>query len=208
MATARRTPRRDARGGGGVLPARLPRRAGGRGGDPPLRPAPPGAALRRHADVLGPARASMPHGSVGGSRAAELFEEGFARLLRRSLPRPRRVPAADARFPPASPMLANLGAFLGSLLYGLPGILPSARRPARPGPSGGSSCRRAGARSRWSGCGSVAVPLAWSPGMGPTTRPSSSANGTGSARVERPPRRAISGSSRSTTRARGMTELP
>ena len=43
---------------------------------------------------------------------------------------PDEFPAADERFPQASPMLANLGAFLCSLYYGLPGIRPSLRDPA------------------------------------------------------------------------------
>ncbi len=63
-------------------------------------------------------------------RSAELFEEGFAAFFDDPFLAPDEFPAADARFPQASPMLANLGAFLGSLVYGLPGILPSLADPA------------------------------------------------------------------------------
>ena len=62
-------------------------------------------------------------------RAAGLFEEGFGAFFDDPFLAPDEFPASDARFPQASPMLANLGAFLGSLLYGLPGILPSLADP-------------------------------------------------------------------------------
>ncbi|HEX7950259.1 MAG TPA: hypothetical protein VF494_07905 [Candidatus Limnocylindrales bacterium] len=63
-------------------------------------------------------------------RAAELFERGYAAFFDDPFGAPDEYPAADARFPRASPMLANLGAFLSSLFYGLPGILPNAGDPA------------------------------------------------------------------------------
>ncbi len=63
-------------------------------------------------------------------RAAELFERGYAAFFDDPFLAPDEYPAADDRFPQASPMMANLGAFLGSLLYGLPGILPSVDDPA------------------------------------------------------------------------------
>jgi len=62
-------------------------------------------------------------------RAAELFEDGYAAFFDDPFGAPDEYPAADSRFPQASPMLANLGAFLSSLLYGLPGILPTAGDP-------------------------------------------------------------------------------
>lgn len=62
-------------------------------------------------------------------RAAELFDQGYAAFFDDPFWAPDEYPAADARFPQASPMLANLGAFLGSLFYGLPGILPNAGDP-------------------------------------------------------------------------------
>jgi len=61
--------------------------------------------------------------------AAELFERGYAAFFDDPFDAPDEFPAADDRFPQASPMLANLGAFLTSLLYGLPGILPTAADP-------------------------------------------------------------------------------
>ena len=62
-------------------------------------------------------------------RAAELFETGYAAFFDDPFLAPDEYTSAATRFPPASPMLANLGAFLGSLLYGLPGILPSVGEP-------------------------------------------------------------------------------
>ena len=62
--------------------------------------------------------------------AAELFERGFGAFFDDPFRAPDEFPADDDRFPDASPMLANLGAFLGSLLYGLPGILPNSGAPA------------------------------------------------------------------------------
>ena len=62
--------------------------------------------------------------------SARLFEEGYAAFFDDPFGAPDEFPAADGRFPQASPMLANLGAFLGSLLYGLPGMLPSFADPA------------------------------------------------------------------------------
>ena len=59
------------------------------------------------------------------SRAAELFERGFAAFFDDPFLAPDEFAADDDRFPQASPMLANLGAFLSSLSLGLPGILPS-----------------------------------------------------------------------------------
>jgi trehalose/maltose hydrolase-like predicted phosphorylase len=61
--------------------------------------------------------------------AAELFDRGYAAFFDDPFDAPDEFPADDARFPQASPMLANLGAFLSSLLYGLPGILPTAADP-------------------------------------------------------------------------------
>jgi hypothetical protein len=61
--------------------------------------------------------------------AAELFEKGYAAFFDDPFDAPDEFPAADSRFPQASPMMANLGAFLSSLLYGLPGILPNAAEP-------------------------------------------------------------------------------
>jgi hypothetical protein len=57
--------------------------------------------------------------------AAELFERGYAAFFDDPFDAPDEYEAADERFPQASPMMANLGAFLSSLLYGLPGILPN-----------------------------------------------------------------------------------
>jgi trehalose/maltose hydrolase-like predicted phosphorylase len=64
------------------------------------------------------------------ARSAELFERGFAAFFDDPFGAPDEYQASDDRFPPASPMLANLGAFLSSLLYGLPGIVPNAGEPA------------------------------------------------------------------------------
>ena len=61
--------------------------------------------------------------------AAELFDRGYARFFDDPFWAPDEYEAEDARFPPASPMLANLAAFLDSLLYGLPGIVPNAADP-------------------------------------------------------------------------------
>jgi hypothetical protein len=58
-------------------------------------------------------------------RAAELFDRGYAAFFDDPFLAPDEFPADDHRFPQASPMMANLGAFLMSLYYGLPGILPS-----------------------------------------------------------------------------------
>ncbi len=63
-------------------------------------------------------------------RSAELFEQGYAAFFDDPFLAPDEYPAAAERFPQASPMLANLGAFLGSLLYGLPGILPNVGDPS------------------------------------------------------------------------------
>jgi hypothetical protein len=63
-------------------------------------------------------------------RATELFERGYSAFFDDPFLAPDEYPAADERFPQASPMMANLGAFLGSLLYGLPGILPSFDEPS------------------------------------------------------------------------------
>ena len=63
-------------------------------------------------------------------RAADLFERGYAAFFDDPFLAPDEYPAADDRFPQASPMMANLGAFLGSLLYGLPGIRPNLDNPA------------------------------------------------------------------------------
>jgi hypothetical protein len=57
--------------------------------------------------------------------AAELFERGYAAFFDDPFDAPDEYEAADERFPQASPMMANLGAFLSSLLFGLPGILPN-----------------------------------------------------------------------------------
>ena len=62
-------------------------------------------------------------------QAADLFDRGYARFFDDPFWAPDEYPAADDRFPPASPMLANLGAFLDSLLYGLPGLVPNAADP-------------------------------------------------------------------------------
>ena len=61
--------------------------------------------------------------------AAELFDRGYAAFFDDPFDAPDEYPAADDRFPQASPMMANLGAFLSSLLYCLPGILPNAADP-------------------------------------------------------------------------------
>jgi protein-glucosylgalactosylhydroxylysine glucosidase len=61
--------------------------------------------------------------------AAELFDRGYANFFDDPFWAPDEYEASDERFPPASPMLANLGAFLDSLLYGLPGIAPNAADP-------------------------------------------------------------------------------
>jgi hypothetical protein len=63
-------------------------------------------------------------------RAAELFDRGYAAFFDDPFLAPDEFPADDDRFPQASPMMANLGAFLMSLYYGLPGILPSLAEPA------------------------------------------------------------------------------
>ncbi|HET7028947.1 MAG TPA: hypothetical protein VFI34_00425 [Candidatus Limnocylindrales bacterium] len=61
--------------------------------------------------------------------AADLLDRGYAAFFDDPFWAPDEYPAADERFPPASPMLANLGAFLGSVLTGFPGILPSLADP-------------------------------------------------------------------------------
>ncbi|HEX3427194.1 MAG TPA: hypothetical protein VHS36_00160 [Candidatus Limnocylindrales bacterium] len=61
--------------------------------------------------------------------SAELFDQGYAAFFDDPFNAPDEFPAADTRFPQASPMVANLGAFLSSLLYGLPGLRPSAADP-------------------------------------------------------------------------------
>jgi hypothetical protein len=63
------------------------------------------------------------------SLAADLLERGYEAFFDDPFGAPDEYPAADDRFPPASPMLANLGAFLGSVLTGYPGILPSLADP-------------------------------------------------------------------------------
>jgi hypothetical protein len=62
-------------------------------------------------------------------RSLELFEQGYAAFFDDPFDAPDEYQAADTRFPQASPMLANLGAFLSSLLYGLPGLLPTEGEP-------------------------------------------------------------------------------
>jgi hypothetical protein len=61
--------------------------------------------------------------------AADLFDRGYASFFDDPFWAPDEFEAVDAQFPPASPMLANVGAFLDSLLYGLPGIVPNAADP-------------------------------------------------------------------------------
>jgi len=61
--------------------------------------------------------------------AADLFDRGYAAFFDDPFDAPDEFQAADQRFPQASPMLANLGAFMTSLLYGLPGLLPNASDP-------------------------------------------------------------------------------
>jgi protein-glucosylgalactosylhydroxylysine glucosidase len=61
--------------------------------------------------------------------AAELFERGYADFFDDPFGAPDEYVSDDDRFPQASPMMANLGGFLGSLLYGLPGLRPSAADP-------------------------------------------------------------------------------
>jgi hypothetical protein len=63
-------------------------------------------------------------------RAADLFERGFADFIDDPFGAPDEYPSHDDRFPQASPMLANLGSFLSSLLTGLPGIRPTFREPS------------------------------------------------------------------------------
>jgi trehalose/maltose hydrolase-like predicted phosphorylase len=62
-------------------------------------------------------------------RSAELFESGYAAFFDDPFLAPDEYTTADPEFPPAGPMMANLGAFLSSLLYGLPGILPTVLEP-------------------------------------------------------------------------------
>jgi hypothetical protein len=62
-------------------------------------------------------------------QAADLFERGYAAFFDDPFMAPDEFPAADGRFPQASPMMANLGGFLGSLFYGLPGLRPTAGHP-------------------------------------------------------------------------------
>jgi hypothetical protein len=61
--------------------------------------------------------------------AADLLERGYAAFFDDPFWAPDEYTSADDRFPPASPMLANLGMFLGSVLTGYPGILPSIADP-------------------------------------------------------------------------------
>jgi protein-glucosylgalactosylhydroxylysine glucosidase len=61
--------------------------------------------------------------------AAELFDQGYAAFFDDPFGAPDEYEAADDRFPQASPMMANLGMFLGSLLLGLPGLRPTASDP-------------------------------------------------------------------------------
>jgi hypothetical protein len=62
-------------------------------------------------------------------QAAELFERGYAAFFDDPFGAPDEYESEDSRFPQASPMMANLGAFLSSLYYGLPGLRPSAADP-------------------------------------------------------------------------------
>jgi hypothetical protein len=62
-------------------------------------------------------------------QAAELFDRGYAAFFDDPFGAPDEYQATDARFPQASPMMANLGVFLSSLYYGLPGLRPSAEDP-------------------------------------------------------------------------------
>ncbi len=64
------------------------------------------------------------------AEAADLFERGYGAFFDDPFDAPDEFPAADEHYPQASPMLANLGAFLCSLYYGLPGIRPGLRDPA------------------------------------------------------------------------------
>jgi hypothetical protein len=71
------------------------------------------------------------HAAWSGRRklAAELFDRGYAAFFDDPFEAPDEYSTTDDKFPQASPMLANLGAFLSSLFYGLPGIVPSAADP-------------------------------------------------------------------------------
>jgi hypothetical protein len=64
------------------------------------------------------------------ARSTDLFERGFADFIDDPFGAPDEYPAHDERFPQASPMLANIGSFLSSLLTGLPGIRPTFRDPS------------------------------------------------------------------------------
>jgi protein-glucosylgalactosylhydroxylysine glucosidase len=92
-------------------------------------------ALRHQADryVGTPMFSAMlgVHAAWLGRRrlAADLFERGYAAFFDDPFMAPDEFPAADDRFPQASPMMANLGGFLGSLFYGLPGLRPTAAHP-------------------------------------------------------------------------------
>jgi len=61
--------------------------------------------------------------------AADLLDRGYAAFVDDPFWAPDEYASADDRFPPASPMLANLGMFLGSVLTGYPGILPALADP-------------------------------------------------------------------------------
>ena len=76
------------------------------------------AALGVHAAWLGRRKLS-----------ADLFERGYAAFFDDPFGAPDEYESSDTRFPQASPMMANLGAFLSSLLYGLPGIRPNPGDP-------------------------------------------------------------------------------
>jgi hypothetical protein len=62
-------------------------------------------------------------------QAAQLFDRGYAAFFDDPFGAPDEYQSADSRFPQASPMMANLGAFLSSLYFGLPGLRPSAEDP-------------------------------------------------------------------------------
>lgn len=62
-------------------------------------------------------------------QSAELFDRGYAAFFDDPFGAPDEYQSSDSRFPQASPMMANLGAFLSSLYYGLPGIRASTAEP-------------------------------------------------------------------------------
>ena len=69
---------------------------------------------------------------IGDRRAsARLFDEGYARLVAgRFLQTLEARPDTAPDLPKAGPFFANLGGFLTGLLYGLPGLRPTADDPA------------------------------------------------------------------------------